>query len=613
MSSFSFGSTRVSQKIGYQQKVDEVLCEHFVPGKPYYLFLVDSSLHKLYVKLLTDDLTKANIDSYLIVSAIMTATPKDDSTVALLSIESNWRQYVTFNGVSCECIVAFGSVIRVLNKSADVTFYDFLDDKFNHPRYFCGSEFIGGPDKWIYPVADVKSIYPVESGDPTNMYTRFFREQIRRIKTDDMSTDELDMRDYEIIVPPTKEEASIILKSLFNSELLAADTETNSFNFLTGKLGCVQLCNDGQKAYVFDWSLIDRRLLKQVFVSAKRTVLVNAKFDVKFLWKNGVNGWLPTDDAMLLAHAINSNRPKGLKPQAIFECGKFTGYDNKLDETKKKLHIDNYLQIPKQILYQYAGLDAIVSWRLLVALEKHCLWVDHKFPNEKISEWTIWRWYKEVMMPNANAVTEVEFEGVYFSLDQFDKAEKLFTKKIEGYKKKLSEDWKVPVTFEFESTQKLGQLFKQMGWPEVELSKAGEFKTSDTVLTEYERLKMPGIDTLKNLRSFNVAMGTFIKGWRKWIHRHEDGTDRIHPNCNCFGAESYRHTMSDPNFQQTPSGSTIAKDIKKLFITPPSVDSEKMFKITQKYKTYFGKAKDKIKTKRGVILFEELIESDEII
>jgi DNA polymerase I-like protein with 3'-5' exonuclease and polymerase domains len=165
-------------------------------------------------------------------------------------------------------------------------------------------------------------------------------------------------------------------------------------------------------------------------------------------------------------------------------------------------------------------------------------------------------------------VTQVELEGVYFSPEKFDIAEKAISEKIAALKKKLATEWNVPEDTDFSSTTKLGQLFKQMGWPEIEQSKAGNYKTSDPVLTEYERLGMPGIKTLKELRSYNVAMGTFINGWRQWMRPHEDGTYRIHPNCNTFGTSSFRHAMNDPNFQQIPSGSVIAPLIKKLFTTP---------------------------------------------
>jgi DNA polymerase I-like protein with 3'-5' exonuclease and polymerase domains len=220
------------------------------------------------------------------------------------------------------------------------------------------------------------------------------------------------------------------------------------------------------------------------------------------------------------------------------------------------------------ILEKYSALDTIVTWRVFKALEKKVKWIDKHFPNEKVPEWTIERWYKDVMIPNVQMISEVEFTGIYFDKDQFDISEQKIKEKIAEYKKELSKLWNVPETFEFESTKKLGELFKKMGWPLIAESKMKTFKTSDVVLTEYESQGKPGIKTLKNLRSYSVGLNTFITGWKKYLIQHEDGTWRIHPNCNCFGTKSYRHSMLEPNFQQLPSGTVMAEWIKRLFSVP---------------------------------------------
>jgi hypothetical protein len=198
---FVFGATKTTQKLTNQDKKAEsvVLIEHFDPtAERYFLFLTEHVLHKIYIDLLQKDIEKAGIKSYLVVSSIMVSNPKEDSTVTLLSLESDWIRYVTFDNKKCSCVVAFGSALRVLNKSADVNFYDFLDDTFNAPRYWCSSDFVNGPDCWVYPVAKTEDLYPVTLGnDYSNMYTAYFRDKLKRIQSDDMSAT-IDMRPYEI-------------------------------------------------------------------------------------------------------------------------------------------------------------------------------------------------------------------------------------------------------------------------------------------------------------------------------------------------------------------------------------------------------------------------------
>jgi DNA polymerase I-like protein with 3'-5' exonuclease and polymerase domains len=186
------------------------------------------------------------------------------------------------------------------------------------------------------------------------------------------------------------------------------------------------------------------------------------------------------------------------------------------------------------------------------------------------------------MMPNIRMVTKVEYDGVYFDPVNFTTSREAIEANIKEYKEELSKLWNVPVTFKFESSKELGDLFKQMGWPMIEMSKDGTYGTGDQVLTEYEAQDRPGIKIMKNLRSYKVALNTFIEGWGELLEQHEDGTWRIHPNCNCFGVVSYRHSMRDPNFQQLPSSSAMASHIKKLF-TVPNNDKENWLLLAADY------------------------------
>lgn len=610
---FGIINVKTKAKDALTRNINCLLHESFSPDYDYYLFVVDEILNRAVLKLLIKDIESFGYRSYNIVSAVNAERPLKSSTDYLLTIESNWRNYVKYNNVECSAIFAFGNAVRVLNKSADVLWTHFTNHKFNPTRYFLGSEFVNGPDKWIYPAPSNWQIYPLGQnikGDISNWTTRFFRYQLQKALVDDKSTKGLDMRDYEIKVAESKEDCNQFLEECCNAELLALDTETSGFDFIENKLGTLQFSADGVVGYVSDWKFVDKRKLKEMINSAKRVTLANAKFDMKMIWNNGCKDWYPTDDTTLLAHAMNSNRPKGLKPQTIFECGKFAGYDDELDKAKKKFKTNNYLSLPKGILYKYAGIDPIVTWRVQKSLDERCQRIDENIKNEKIPEWTIYKWYKDVMIPNQHVVFDIEFEGIYFNIEEFENSKKFVLSKIDEFQKKLAEIWEVDDTYNFRSTQELGKLFERMGWPEIERSKFGYYSTADHVLNEYHRRGFPGIKELKQFRSWCVGLQTFIEGWGSFLRKHEDGTWRIHPNCNVFGTASFRHSMNDPNFQQIPSKSIMNKQIKKLFAIPPSI-----IEVTDEDtgKTYKGYPNDKINTKRGLITFSELKEDDVII
>ncbi len=619
----AFGKVSSSMKIKnlqVEQADSSLIFEHFDSQAPnYFLFLLDYACkNKKIIDQLKKDIATVGITSYCIVSCVTIGNDdkKLDTTKELLPFESDWRKYIKFCDVECSAIVAFGRAIRVLNRSADIGYYDFIDDKFSKPRYFCGSKFVGGPDKWIYPASPIDYIYPftmVGKADFVCYHTRFFRKQLTRLVDDDFSLKDLDTR--EIIIHDCSDESKIdeALNTLDNAELLALDTETSGFSPYNDVLGTVQMCADGVNSYYFEWITLQnhKRKFTMVLKHAKRLTLANAKFDICFLYQNGIRNIFATDDTTFLSWAINSARPKGLKPGTWFWCGNYGGYDDMLDTIKKKLKVDNYLQIPKNTLIEYAAMDPAVTWRQQVALDEWCHYLDKTIPNEKIPEWTIYRFYKEIMIPNARVMTMVQLNGSFFSRKNIAEQTKAIDAIIDEERSNLAQIWKVDKNFEFSSTDKLGKLFEKMGWPEIERNKKGVYSTSDPVLQEYERLGMPGIKNLKRFRSFMVARNTFVKGWSSFIIDHDDGTERVHPVMNLFGVVSFRHACNDPNFQQIPSAKEIAHLIKQFFVAPPSHEFIEV--EDDKGNKWDNSLYINVITQRGSVRFEDLVETDEIL
>lgn len=616
----TFGLARTSQAVkDLNIKKETSLIYDSVSGiDDYFIILVDYVIKdKAITSQLRKDLAVVGIKEYLILSIVSLTFADDSSTDKLLTFESDWRKYLTYKGKNCKAIAAAGRAIRVLNRSADLNYLDFIDDQFAPYRYFCGSAYVGGPDKWIYPMPPIDFAYPFKEtkGDFVNYNTRFLRRQLAHMSNEtDFSLDSLDARPINIVDASEEDKIDESLNKLLNADLLAIDTETNGLKTFVNRIGTLQMTADGETSYFFDWFTLKnhKRLLTKVLRSAKRLVLANAKFDIRMLNAQGVHNVWPTDDTTLLAHAMNSHRPKGLKPNTWFWCGTFGGYDDKLDMIKKKMKVSNYLMIPKPILMEYASIDPVVTWRQLVAMEKWCHHLDEAYPNEKIPEWTIWRFYKEIMMQNLNVLIKIELNGVFFDKKKMAEVEKQNNEIIKNEANEMARLWNCSPDYEFSSTTKLGQLFKSMGWPCIEESKNGGYATSESTLREYKRLGYPGIDNLQKYRSFNVANNTFIKGWGQFVIDHEDGTSRVHQNTNSFGTVSFRHAQNDPNFQQIPSGGVISHGIKQFFCNPPS---HQIYEVEDdKGNKWDNSEYLKVILKDGrSVDFDELTESDEIV
>ena len=423
-----------------------------------------------------------------------------------------------------------------------------------------------------------------------------------------------------------------ILISLLGSDILAWDTETTNLSWFMGKLVCLTFCNDGKKGYYVPWKHIEQNdenqlLLLAVFYTCNRMVGANIKFDLHFLWKN-----LPgfdifrvkrIDDVGQLSHAINSNRTKGLKPLTYFYTP-FGGYDNELDTFRAQTGVSNYAQIPANILSKYATIDAIVTYRIYIALRKHVQWIDQNFPNEKPINWTIEKWYDEFMMTVYPYFIRMEHRGMRIDKDYLDDVRSRLKKRIPEVTKKLCELWNVPEDFKFGSTVELGRQIQKMEWPAVELSKRGEYATSDDCIQEWKRQNRPGIKELIELRELNSFLGTFVgepsetgrqedaTGWEQFIVYHpEDDSWRIHQEYIIMGTETFRCIGKNPNLQNVPAHSKLSDEVKRAIFVPTSyhytIESDDG-------NVYEGGCLDSVEVKgRGRVSLAEVTEQDDIV
>ena len=572
---FQFGGIREStnkREIKNKKSLMDclVLERELGPREPWFLVLIDRVLDPVSDKdvLYFLDRECRSLKNYTILS--VTYSNQHFKTLDdIQKNEGNWRSW--FQKREYHSVLAFGMAFYAAQQSSDTKIKDYYSDEWNPTRAFLSEEFLKAGDLFYYPVDSTLNCWPIGElygrGEKKksitkdicyNYRTEFMKSQIARMISDkkDLSkTPErsIDMRPYEIVEVMTKDHANSVFDSLMSSELLAADLETGGFDRLVDEIGCITMTNNGVTSYYIPWELVNIRKLSRVLLSAKRVTFSNGKFDVLFMWREGVTKqWFPTDDSMLLSHAMNSDQPSGLKPNATRETY-FGGYENELERVKRELGITNYLKLPKSVLIKYAGLDPIVTWRVQVKLDERCKANDIKHKNEKvewarnrgedINDWGVYDWYKEVMMPKYKDMMEIEFEGVYIDEDELNKSRRLFDERIKGCENELKEAWNVPpsMDIDFKSPQQLGLFIEEhLKW---ELTSAGRgkqpvkgkfinkytgkittepnknteplraFSTSADALTEWKMKGHDGIDKLQEFRSLQMGKNTFV-GWR---------------------------------------------------------------------------------------------------
>lgn len=609
------------------KKIDDcILYNHFDPNETYYLFLLEGppsdfdyeTKKSPTIDKLVGKISASGYQSYIIASAITIPYNKDTVKKVydfIKTFHSDWKKLIVYNGVHVNSIMPFGAALHAVNSGAYLTTDCFYDMWMNHPYYYLGHGYIGDFDCFMFPVDSVTSIYEYAKNceSQINWKTRFFFAQLKNMT----GSKELpnDMSDFRIIrctddMDLSKETGRVIrhtakdiLTSLLNSDTLAWDTETDSVSWSKGtKVKCITLSNDGKTGYYIPFNDVILKskelcdLLIKVFYSCKSMVGANIKFDLHWIKK-----FIPEldffkikriDDVGQLSHALNSDRTKGLKPLS-FLYTPFGGYDNELDDFKDKVNIKNYTLIPDNILSKYATTDAIVTWRIFQALLVHVRWIDKTFPNEKPiaqtspteGDWGVERWYRDVMVPCYPVFTDIEHNGIYIDSKYQNIVREKLVANIKELEKKMAKIWNVPNDFQFGSTQKMGILFEKLGFPMIKMdSKNKYYATSDECIQEWKRQGLPGIPELISYRENNSFLGTFIgvpeskpglddaTGWEQFIIYHPEHNEYIiNQSYNIMGTETFRHIAKDPNFQNIPSHSKLATEVKRCITVPSAI------------------------------------------
>lgn len=645
-----------SLAVAAKDRVDDyILVNHFNPDEDYYLFLLEGApKNRSLIREVQKKIDEQGYQSYIIASATTKVFDKGD--IKQISdhmdvFKSQWRNLINYNGVHVSAIMAFGASLYAINKGTDLMTSQFYDQWMNKPYYYMGHGFIGNYDTFIFPVDGVDQLYPSEYGNHVpfkqdesviNWKTRFFFSQLKNMMGRKVLPD--DMSDFTITVCDTESQASEILDSLMDSEILAWDTETNSLKWFrkTSHIHCFTFCNNGKDGYYIPADMIFqsrvlRRKLCAVFYSCGIMVGANIKFDLHFakhdlpeLDLNRINHIvlnreMVIEDVGQLSHAINSTDGfKGLKT-LTFLYTPFGGYDDDLDIFKKRAKISNYSLIPTPILSRYATIDAIVTYRIWKALKRHAAEVDAKFPNDKpLKEWGVEKWYHSVMSPAYPCFIDMEEVGMRIDVDYLMTTRKYLLKRIPIVRDKLCKLWNVPKDFKFNSPDKLGMQIEAMGWPKIEESKKGLYATSDECIQEWKRQGQPGILDLIELRELYSFLGTFIglesetgdpddaTGWQKFLVYHaEDNSWRVHPNYGVLGTETMRCIGTEPNLQNIPAHSKLSAEVKRCITVATSL----RYTIqSDDGNTYIGGVLDTVEVEgRGRISLAEVTENDNII
>lgn len=374
-----------------------------------------------------------------------------------------------------------------------------------------------------------------------------------------------------------------------HDEVLAWDIETSSFDFLTGEIGCITLSFDGNTGYYIPWKYVDKKKLGEVLKN-NRQCGANLKFDIRWLWANGVPEARIDEDVILGGHTLDETRRNSLKALAYY-YSEYGGYERDLDAYKEKVKVDNYLHIPEELLREYAVMDAIVTRRVWTNLMAHMRELDARYPNE-FSEDGLVEYYYLRRIPAANMYARFEYNGCYVDKKKLDSLRNDMKEFLVNKKKELSKAFGVSENFDWGSQQELGKLLEKAGWEDLGRTEAGTYKTADFQLHRWEKIHPESL-MIQDMRSVSVLLNSFVgddegtKGWSQYLKYHpEDDSYRMHASYQAMMTDGGRTKCSNPNMQNTPTRGLFAKEIKSCIATP---NDDEYYMVTVDYAALQGR------------------------
>lgn len=454
-------------------------------------------------------------------------------------------------------VVVFGRSINAITYNTDIDVEAFYDIRFNKQHFY-------SPDlkSYIFPT---DSWYFWWGKDNWENHFAFLQlENAYRFQIPLIHTPVL-----KVIIP---EDPNQVLSQNLEAKEVALDIETDGFNFMTNRIGCVTIAFNGTEGYYLDFKKIDKKLFSE-FLKNKYQILANGKFDWKFLRYNGIENLKIDFDTMAAGHVLNEMRSNSLKTHSWLYTY-YGGYELPLDDYMRKYkNTKSYLDIPVSILSDYAVKDAIITFQVFQEMKAQMKRTDEKAFGIN-PRWNLSKYYYDVMIPSLNMFAEMEYDGVHIDWDRVRKAgsysDKIKTQ-INDIIEQLSQLFGVPRTsMNWSSNIQLAGLIEKKGWENKGLSKLGDYLVNEETLTEWAKEGHPEASLIIKYHELSTIMNTFIgeemdnSGY--WAYRYPD--NKVHSTFAVMMADSGRNKSRNPNLQNIPKHGEYSELLRGFFVPP---------------------------------------------
>jgi len=366
-------------------------------------------------------------------------------------------------------------------------------------------------------------------------------------------------KDYKLIDGKNFDE---FVKLLKDQNKFSFDLETTSLNIIDAEIVGASFCFDKKTAYYIPISHTDQSVsqvdldefiakTKDIFEDKKnKKIGQNLKYDISILKKYKIYTKGLYFDTLI---AANLSTPEINQISLDSLSLKILNYQM-LSFKEVIKEYDSFKQVPIKTALEYAAEDAHIAYLIYFELLKD------------LKKEDLFDTFKKVEMPLIDILSEMEINGVYLDLDQFEILEKDLSKKTKDLQAKL---FKIAGSeFNPNSPKQLQEImFVNLGIPTKGLKKTKTgISTDSSVLEKLSRsYEFPKI--LLEYRSLFKLLTTYVQSLPLLIN---STTKRLHTKFNQHITATGRLSSSDPNLQNIPRSGDDATKIRKAFVAQSS-------------------------------------------
>lgn len=544
-------------------------------------YISDTNLDSIDILFLTDcveqedDLVKFNkfivnlgIKNYAITNAIGCRTTTYEVSTPTYATYSYCKIF-DIEKYNPKVVIALGKSFFYFTKSSVFpSWRDFREFLFNDTYFYPHIK-----SKWkgrIYPAGFLPEIF-----DFSSFEHHHFKYQVEQVIKHIANYDK-----EKFIMPEYKVEIvsdfNKFIEEHKNETKGAFDTETNSLNVFVDnfEIGCIQSSFDGKIGYVLPIDIVNKRKFSN-WLNKIEQWWANGKYDGKCLNRKRISGYHFDEDIPLLYHVLNTERDSNSIKVLSWFIG-FGGYEDELDAYVSKYSIKNYLDIPKEILFPYSGIDAIVTYLLKVNADINLI------PRQP----EVYKMYKEIILPVLPVFQAIEEEGLLVDKEYVNKYHNELVSRLKVIEQDIYS--LLGKKINIKSNDELGLALEEMGLPDYGRTKKGIYRTGEEILVQWERDGYEIIKRLLDYRKLATLDNTFVgelqedeeetKGFfsgksskkkkEKGISQYIMGDGRVHGNILPAITDSLRSASKSPNLQNYPKQGEEGKAFRKVFIAP---------------------------------------------